>query len=198
VDTIIDAIGQTPDISCFSNDLIVSPQNTLAVDINTLATSKPGVFAGGDVVTGPATVAEAIGSGRAASRSIDRYIRGERIDPVKADIPVAQFEEINLAYFEQSKRVGVCSLPIANRIKGFREVQGGITSGEAVAEAQRCFSCGVCNGCDTCWLVCPEIAITRQNREYQVILDYCKGCGICREECPRGVITMEEEATWKK
>ncbi len=194
VDTVITAVGQTADLSFVGNELQISPTNTLTVDPNSFTTSKIGVFAGGDVVTGPTTVAEAIGAGRRASISIDRYIRGKRPDRPLRKPPVARIEQLNLAYFQPIAGAQTTNLQFADRINGFDEVDRGFTNDLAIAEAKRCLSCGVCNGCDTCWLVCPEVAISNRDREYKVNLDYCKGCGLCEEECPRGVITMEQEA----
>ena len=58
------------------------------------------------------------------------------------------------------------------------------------AEAQRCFSCGDCTGCDTCLVYCPEGIIRREGDRYAVDLAYCKGCGICVAECPRKGMEM--------
>jgi Pyruvate/2-oxoacid:ferredoxin oxidoreductase delta subunit len=58
-------------------------------------------------------------------------------------------------------------------------------------QTHRCFSCGTCNACDNCYLVCPEPCITRSSRSnglYKIIVDYCKGCRVCIEECPTGCL----------
>jgi len=159
-------------------ELEATADGTLVVDVNTLATNKPGIFAGGDTVTGPKTVTAAIGAGRKASISIDRYIRGETLGVTEEEIPIASFEDLNLTY--------VSPAPAAKADDGFSQEV-------AVAEAQRCLSCGVCNDCGNCWLFCPDVAIFRKNEEYDINYDYCKGCGICSEVCPCGVITMEAE-----
>lgn len=77
VDAIILAIGETSDLSFLPKDVAVTRRNTIAVDPITLETSMPGVFAGGDATSGPATVIEAIAAGKRAAVSIDRYLRGE-------------------------------------------------------------------------------------------------------------------------
>ena len=77
VDTVIPAIGETPDLSLLPKDVAVTRRNTVAVDPVTLETSLPGVFAGGDVVSGPATVIEAIAAGKMAADSISQYLKGE-------------------------------------------------------------------------------------------------------------------------
>jgi 2-oxoacid:acceptor oxidoreductase delta subunit (pyruvate/2-ketoisovalerate family) len=63
-----------------------------------------------------------------------------------------------------------------------------------VAEARRCFNCGVCNDCELCLIYCPDAAITRrEGGGFEIDLSYCKGCGLCAEECPRGAIVMTRE-----
>jgi Pyruvate/2-oxoacid:ferredoxin oxidoreductase delta subunit len=65
------------------------------------------------------------------------------------------------------------------------------TEEQAVEEASRCFSCGTCNACDNCYLVCPEPCIVRDVRSnglYKILVDYCKGCRVCIEECPTGCL----------
>jgi 2-oxoacid:acceptor oxidoreductase delta subunit (pyruvate/2-ketoisovalerate family) len=64
---------------------------------------------------------------------------------------------------------------------------------QAVQEAGRCFSCGRCNECDTCWIYCPEGVISRSNGEYTIDYDYCKGCMLCAAVCPRRAIAITEE-----
>ena len=77
LDTVILAIGESPDLSFLPEEIEVSEQNTILVDPVTMETNLRGVFAGGDVVSGPATVIEAIAAGKRAALSIDRYLKGE-------------------------------------------------------------------------------------------------------------------------
>ena len=96
VDWVIPAIGYIPDLSCLpqGNGFTATRAGTLSVDPLTLATHLPGVFAGGDLVTGPSTVVEAMAGGYQAAVSIDRYLRGQdlRVDRVfkaeeRAEVP---------------------------------------------------------------------------------------------------------------
>jgi NADPH-dependent glutamate synthase beta subunit-like oxidoreductase len=77
LDTVILAIGESPDLSFLPEEIEVSEQNTILVDPVTMETNLPGVFAGGDVVSGPASVIEAIAAGKRAALSIDRYLKDE-------------------------------------------------------------------------------------------------------------------------
>jgi len=87
LDTLILAIGETPNLSFLPKEVEITQENTIAVDPFTMETTKEGIFAGGDVVSGPASVAEAIVAGKRAAESIDRYIKskvryGRKVEPV--------------------------------------------------------------------------------------------------------------------
>ncbi len=208
VDTVITALGQEADLSGL--EPVQAARNLIVIN-ETGATSKGTVFAGGDAATGFGTVAYAIGSGKRAAMAIDRHLRGEPLDgfppltehvhaaPREMDPTVVHFQDINLAYFEQEARTPQPQRPAEERVQDMAEVNLGFRQADAQREAERCFSCGTCNGCDTCWLYCPDVAISRsEHTDYQVNYDYCKGCGLCAEECPREAISIEEELKWKK
>ncbi len=146
-------------------------------------TGRKELFVGGDAAVGARRgVAWAIGSGRKAAIAIDKYLRDESLPQVLEPQPV-KFEEINLDYFTFSPRVSIPEGSISEAVGRMVEI-----------EAERCFSCGVCNGCNNCWFYCPDASIVKLGEiEYEVNYDYCKGCGICANECPRGVIRMVEE-----
>lgn len=187
-DTIISAIGEKVDLGFFPG---IQTTNW-GVKANEFGlTSVERIFAGGDCVTGPATVVEALGAGKRAAMAIDCFLKGKPIPGIEKLKPVS-LENINLSYFKKEKRVEPPKLDPLYRVKGFYEVCKGYDEDSLLKEARRCFSCGVCNRCDNCWVFCPDMAIIR-NEEYEVDYDYCKGCGVCARECPRYVITMEEE-----
>ena len=140
-DKVVLAMGQRPEIP-EGWRLKVSKENTIEVDPDTLATSRKGVFAGGDVVIGPASVIEAIAMGRKAAISIDRYLGGEGI----IDEQLAEPEEPDpwLGHdegFADWHRVPTLSLPLEKRLWGFDEVKLGFNAEEAVREAKRCLRC---------------------------------------------------------
>ena len=146
VDTLIPAIGQEPDLAFMSGrtDLQVSRWNTLEVDPETMATNLPGIFAGGDVVTGPATVLEAMRQGKIAAESIQRFLRGESLvrdyQPTSArlEVPPVQFIPED---DEEPQRVEMPKLAVTERRGNFKEVEQGLTNAAAIAEAQRCLRC---------------------------------------------------------
>jgi len=142
-DSIIAAIGQNPDIPDQFN-LKVGRGNTIQVNPETLATNKPGVWAGGDAVSGPASVIEAIAAGRKAATSIDMYLGGEGvIDEVltkerQFDMCVGKEED-----FIDRARVEMPCLAVKQRMGNFTEVDLGLDEQAAIAEGKRCFQCGV-------------------------------------------------------
>jgi NADH-quinone oxidoreductase subunit F len=145
MDTLILAISQEPDISSLSgNGLSVSKWNTIEVNPETLLTNVEGVFAGGDVVTGPNTVTEAMAHGKIAAQMIDKYIRGDKLErEYKVTRPAMRVPATELTEEEINalKKPEMSSVPVDQRIKSFKEVELGYTEAEAIAEAKRCLRC---------------------------------------------------------
>jgi len=163
VDGVIQAIGQESDWSCLTPECACSLTDwgTMRVDPLTLQTDDPDIFAGGDAVTGPKTVIEAIEAGKQAALSIDRLFRGRDLREGREDTtgPVA---EPPLAGREPVARNPMPRLAPAERISGFQEVQLGFSEEQAVAEAERCLSCGICSECYLCVEACGAGAVTRE------------------------------------
>jgi Pyruvate/2-oxoacid:ferredoxin oxidoreductase delta subunit len=84
---------------------------------------------------------------------------------------------------------------VASRLTDFTEVTGGLTEQQAVAETERCLSCGNCFECDGCFGACPEDAVIKLGKGYRYEFDYdrCTGCGICYEQCPVHAIELVRE-----
>ncbi|MFC1902877.1 NADH-quinone oxidoreductase subunit NuoF [Chloroflexota bacterium] len=137
-DTIIAAIGQHPEIPKKFN-ITAGRGNAIQVDPNTLATSRKGVFAGGDAMRGPASVIEAITDGRKAAISIDKYLGGTgEIDEVLAP-PQEAAEPLDEA--EEKGRPHMPTRPAEQRVKDFSQVELGYTEEMATEEAMRCLRC---------------------------------------------------------
>jgi NADPH-dependent glutamate synthase beta subunit-like oxidoreductase len=139
-DNVIAGIGQASDIPA-KFDLAVNRGNIKASSA-TLETSKKGVFAGGDIVTGPASVIGAIAQGRLAASSIDKYLGGkgvvdEVLAPVEAMEPV--FGED--AHFSGKKQPHMAELENSKRQGNFDEVEFGYSEQQAVDEGKRCYKC---------------------------------------------------------
>jgi formate dehydrogenase beta subunit len=216
-DAILAAIGETPDVpSQFG--LKMGKGNTIQVDNQrTLATSRPGIFAGGDVVTGPASVIAAIAAGRRAAISIDKYLGGNgSIDEATTTLD----EELPTPVrgVTVGKRAVMPTLPLENRLSGFNEVELGLDEAAATGESTRCLWCDLpimadptkCVGCLRCALMCSfrfegafhpgyaRIKIVPPDRstppgEPEISFsDDCDGCGICVRTCSYGALTREK------
>ncbi len=144
-DTLILAISQEPDVSLLDgNGLNISKWNTIEVDPETLSTNIKGVFAGGDVVTGPNTVTEAMAHGKTAAQMIDKYIKGEKLERTyKVTRPAVYVEAAKLTEEETKslKRPEFRFRPVEQRLSDFSEVELGFSEAEAILEAKRCLRC---------------------------------------------------------
>ncbi|HSR10866.1 MAG TPA: FAD-dependent oxidoreductase, partial [Thermodesulfobacteriota bacterium] len=172
-DVVIFAIGQRAGLAFIPESVGVgiTRTSTIAVNPNTLAATRPGVFAAGDAITGTSYVIEAIASGHKVAGSIHRFLRGEDMETVsRPDLPVVKMTdhevqakietgEINLA-----PRVPL-GVAVADQRIGFEEVTAGYTEEEAKAEASRCLSCGVCSECLCCYFKCGLGAVNHDMAE---------------------------------
>ena len=162
VDTVIAAIGQTPDVSFIEAEkatpdggsIGVAKGNVIVANPDTLQTGMKGVFAGGDAVTGPARAVDAMAQGRKAAVSIDRYLRGVVLeDGIKPfNWSKDRLDEIDRAEFadvERQPRREMPRLRPQERRDNFEEMELGYTEEMAKTEAQRCLSCG-CKAVDYC------------------------------------------------
>ena len=144
LDTLIPAIGQESDLSFTNgNGLRISKQNTIEVDPETLYTNEEGVFAGGDVVTRPKTITDAMGHGKIAAQMIHKYIQGKPVErEYKVTRPAIYVEAAELTdeEIEQLKKPQMPTLPIDER-RNFKEVELGFSREQAIAEAKRCLRC---------------------------------------------------------
>ncbi len=139
LDTLIAAIGQTTDIPA-GFGLKLNKNSTIEVNPDTLETSRPGVFAGGDVVLGPASVIQSIAQGREAAKSIDKFLGGdgvidEELAPEETDLKPPEAGE------EEKKRPAMALKSPEERKRSFVQVEQGYTVEQAIEEAKRCLRC---------------------------------------------------------
>ncbi|HJN15745.1 MAG TPA: hydrogenase iron-sulfur subunit, partial [Armatimonadota bacterium] len=198
--SVIIAIGQRADLGCLEgSDIEADERGRLTYSITTLGTSKKGVFAAGEVGTGPGAAIEAVREGHRAAIAISHYIdTGEIIELPEPDI--AKPEELTAAVaqrVQESGRFDPDMIPAEERVQDFREVETGLTEAEALAESRRCLACltgaevneAACAGCLTCVRICPY-DIPTVDRTAAVHADQCQACGLCATECPAGAITL--------
>ncbi|MFC2157584.1 FAD-dependent oxidoreductase, partial [Acidobacteriota bacterium] len=150
VDSLILAISQEPDVSFLGdgNGMKLSRWNTIEVDPDTLATNIEGVFAGGDVVSGPNSVTGAMAHGKTAARMIHKNISGEKLE-AEYDVtrPALRVEACELSDEEIRglKRPEMPLIPSEQRIASFKEVELGFSESAAMTEAKRCLRCDLEN-----------------------------------------------------
>jgi len=170
-DSIILAIGQEADARVLAKgtNLEFTPSGTIKVDPVSLATNIDGVFSGGDAVWGAGTVIEAIGAGKEAAISIERYINGEDLKEgreIKREVVKPSLEGVR-----KKRKVPMRYLALEERKNNFREVELGYTEEEAIEEARRCLNCGGCSECFECVRICEAEAVEHNMKEEIVDLD---------------------------
>ena len=198
-DTVIPAVGQSPETDVLGRvGLVTDRRGLLKVDVDTLAASRLGVFAGGDAVTGARTVVEAIAAGNRASRRIHEYlsslepadsdvlgngvlwpaaVESKEIDENSSNEPVRPLSEVERL---PRPRVSMAMLPVEQRRESFVEIEQGFTESDALTESERCLSCGPCSECMACVHVCQPGAIRHEEAPKQVQLEI--GSIICADE----------------
>jgi len=173
-DTVIATIGQSPDVGALGErlGLETTKWGTLAADPLTLETSLPGVFAGGDCVTGPDVVIHAELAGKKAATSIDRWLNHQDLRSEREwEGPYQTEYEVDTTGVLMQRQIPVASLDPATRGRTFAEVHVGYTVEEAVAEAKRCLACGICSDCHLCEAACQAHAIDYAQREQKLELN---------------------------
>ncbi|HEY3351411.1 MAG TPA: FAD-dependent oxidoreductase [Thermoanaerobaculia bacterium] len=169
-DACILAIGQKPDLSFLkpADGVGLTPGGTIAVDRTTLATSAPGIFAGGDVAFGPRNLIEAVANGKRAARSIHEHLAKEKAS-IHATLEIEKIPTNSyrmIAGFEILDREAPPTLDVGRRT-GIAEVESGYAAPEARAQGARCLVCHVqtiydpeaCVLCNRCVDVCPEYCL---------------------------------------
>jgi heterodisulfide reductase subunit A-like polyferredoxin len=168
-DTLIFSIGQAAGLAFIPPDTGVGTtrRGTVAVNPNTLAATRPGVFAAGDVATGTAFVIDSVAAGHRAAESIHLFLQGKPLErpPRALELPVVKLtraeieQRIARGETRVQPRVKMAARDAAARVKSFEEVALGYTEEEAKAEAARCLACGICSECLSCYYACGVGAI---------------------------------------
>ena len=173
-DAVIVTIGQSPDVGALGERLGVETTRwgTLKADPLTLETALPGVFAGGDCVTGPDVVVNAKLAGKKAARSIDRWLNHQDLRLGREwEGPYHTEYEVDTTGVLMQRQIHMQALDPATRGRTFAEVHVGYTQEEAIAEAKRCLACGICCDCHICASACEAHAIDYSQREQKVELN---------------------------
>jgi len=163
VDAVIPAIGQESDWACLTDECActLSDWGTMHVDPVTLQSSDPDIFSGGDAVTGPATVVEAVEAGKQAAISIDRFVEGQDLAEGREKQWVT-VDDIPLDDAVNQPKEKMPTLDAQERISNFNEVQLGFDEGISQKESDRCLSCGICSECYQCVEACLAGAVEHE------------------------------------
>jgi Pyruvate/2-oxoacid:ferredoxin oxidoreductase delta subunit len=139
-------------------------------------------------------VTAGVGHGKKAARHIDAWLRGSDYRPAPKH-PIVSFDMLHLPVYSDAERSVQATLPVAERIAAFTEVQAGLDATQAAYEARRCLACGNCFECDQCYAACPEQAIAKlePGHRYRYLYDRCTGCAVCFDTCPCHAIEMIPE-----
>ncbi len=166
VDAVVPAIGQESDWACLTDECActLNDWGTMVVDPITLQSDDPDIFAGGDAVTGPATVVEAIAAGKTAAESIRRFL-GKQDLRAGRDRPMLPVEDVDLAAAAPLDRQAMPVADPASRKRTFDEVQLGLDEAAVQQELRRCLACGVCSECYQCVSACLADAVCHEMTE---------------------------------
>ncbi len=174
-DIVIFAIGQKPDLALLHDKVETVRNRTIAVDPDTMATNVPGIFAGGDAVTGTTWVVDAIDAGHKAARAIEAYLADENSKPwppkveILERLPEATLDSDQksqlMETYSQEPRFKPPKRDAAERRGDFHEMEAALTEDEAVEAAKRCLECGICSECLQCAYACGVGAINHDDRD---------------------------------
>jgi heterodisulfide reductase subunit A-like polyferredoxin len=175
-DTVLMAVGREVDAKQLGME--TRPGGRILTDKESLATSIKGVFAGGDAVLGPESVADAIAQGHKAAEAIDAYVRGaaniRSTDAVRISANASPRSNA-VKYSPNPKpdavrqdRVRMPQTDVAGRLQNMREINLGYSLEQALLEAQRCLSCGLCSECLQCVQACSAEAILHDQQPAEI------------------------------
>jgi NADPH-dependent glutamate synthase beta subunit-like oxidoreductase/NAD-dependent dihydropyrimidine dehydrogenase PreA subunit len=164
-DHVVVAIGQRPSSALLRiRDMGVNEDATIKVDRLTLQTNISDIFAGGDCVTGPNTVVDAMADGIKAAESMDRYLRGKDIKQGRSlEQPKPVEFDIKDRYISWQKRAKMPTLAQVDRMGSYEETKRGLSTEMVQVEAGRCLSCAMCSGCLECERVCQVSAVSHSD-----------------------------------
>lgn len=184
-DHVVVSVGQKPNTPALNiRGLELRNNNTITVDPLTMETNIPGLFAGGDCVTGSNNVVSAIAAGLQAAESIDRYLRGHDIRKGRS-LEKPQPAEVDIKERKASpyRRASMSSIPLSKRRGSFEETNLGLPEKLAKREAERCLNCALCSECKECEQICEPGAVFHGDTERQIeieaerIINFIQGNG---------------------
>ena len=188
--SLITAVSQAPEFEGF--DELHEGRDWIKID-DKGKTKIENVFSGGDNIN-LGLVVDAIFQGRKAAEAIHEVVTGEAPAEKFKGLEIIKHDKMMLSFYKEANRSEVKELPAEERLKNLKtEIAATISQEEAIAEAKRCMSCGICFGCDNCWSFCQDNAVIKpfvKGEPYKYKMEFCNGCKKCAENCPCGYIEM--------
>lgn len=161
-DHVVVAVGQLPNASQLDIDGLKIESRTGVIKVNplTLETSVPGVFAGGDCITGPNDVVDAMAAGLRAAESIDRYLRGNNLGAGRSlESPKTAEVDLDAVEISHYKRATMPVIKLHKRLSSLEETTTGLTAQAGHRESHRCLNCALCSRCMECVSACELEAV---------------------------------------
>ena len=203
-DMVIVAIGQQSDLSLTEGSPVeLDERGRLRFDPSRMAASVPGVFACGEVVTGPGAAIEAVASGQRAARAVLGFLETGQA-PVLEDEAVSEVGELPeevIRKVRRMERMAMPTIPAEERKKSFEQFELGYSERDALQEALRCISCTAgatvdedkCAACLACLRICP-FGVPVVDETAVMCSEMCQACGLCAVECPALAISIKRFA----
>ncbi len=199
-DVVILSIGQGANLDYLAGmGVALNDRGQLMCDRRTLSTGRDGVFACGEVITGPGLAVEAMAGGRQAALAVAHYLEGTMVTAEPEPGVIGDLLDSVKVKVRKQERREVPLLPAEARRDSFDPIELGYTEEMAVREARRCLSCGTgaewvrdkCAFCLNCVRVCPyEVPVITESGSIDIRVDQCQACGICYGGCPGNAIVF--------
>jgi len=204
-DNAILAIGQRADLTCtHGSSLKVLPGDRLECDPDTHATSLKGVFACGELLTGPSSSVEAVRDGHLVAKAITQFLlKGESVPlPAHKILSLGELPDEIAQKIRKIPPQPVESVKPEKRITDFYEIEKGFTEKDALREARRCLACTTgalaeeekCVACLNCVRICP-FGVATMEKTAVMPEEKCQACGLCAAECPAAAIALKRFGT---
>ena len=204
-DSLIIAVGQRGDLACLAGSGVeLTEEGRIRWDRETVSTSRRGVFACGEVVTGPGSAVEAVYEGQRAAKAIVHYLEtGELLRQPAMELPhIGDLPDTVASKVTVLPPSTVDLLSPEIRVRDFSEIERAFTEVEALAEARRCLACTTgalvdeekCAACLTCVRLCP-FGVATVDETAAMPRDECQACGLCAAQCPAAAIALTRFGT---
>ncbi len=206
-DSIIIAVGQSGNLTCLEgSNISTKPGQRLDCSPERMTTSREGVFACGELITGPASSVASVKTGHRAAKIITHYLdTGEElILPPENFYKLGELPDETAVKVKRIERVHTEIIPPSERLKAFSEIEKGFTEAESRAEARRCLACTTgafadeekCSACLTCVRICP-FGVATVEKTAIMPEEKCQACGLCAAACPAAAIALKRFGTNK-